>query len=729
MPAAPGPLARARRSFTTATTAGAAVALLLFVWMLGSGRWDLGAQQVFGNFFDIQARSLLHGHWDIPPHSIAFEGFRTGGKVYTYFGPWPAVLRMPVLAVTSRLDGRLTQASLILALVVLLVFTGRLHWRIRRLVRGDSAPVSRGEWAAVAAFTFAVGGGSIVLFLASRAWVYHEATAWGVAWAVAGFDALVRYALEPRGRRLAAASAYASLGFLSRASVGSGPVIALALVAVAQAVRALPPGFLDRLRPRRLSSGVGGFVGGFGLAGGRRGRTAALLAATAVPVVLYAGVNYAKFHSFFGLPLDRQIYSDYERSRQIVLAANHGSLFNVKYAASTVLQYLRPDMLGVDHLFPFANFPTRTATIVFDLPFDTVDRTASLPAVMPLFLVLTVVGVIAAFRRRPEGAPDLRILRAPLVGGLASVATMVTIAFIAQRYLADFMPFLVVGSVAGLQVLLALATAASTRRRVAPRAVAAGLAVLALGGAWVSFSLTLRYQRTYNPPDDALRAGLISFQESVSRTFGLPGHTVLTGDGELPARAGAEDLFVAGRCEALYWSDGTRWWPVEQSTAGGAHAFTARFGPGAPGRREPLVTVGAGPGAALDRGPGGGRALVVAVAHHRGDRISVDVGSGEPGGDQQWFEGAVIPRPTGPHRVEVRLDPRLDRVDVFVDGRAVLRDRRPVPRGLTTIGRAPAGHGTTERFGGSLVEVPVDAPVCRRILDLDRPRPATGAER
>ncbi len=709
MPAAPSPLAQARRSFTLATLAGAAAATLLFVWMLGSGRWDLLQEQVFGNFFDIQARSLLHGHWDIPPHSIAFEGFRTGGKVYTYFGPWPSVLRMPVLALTSRLDGRLTQPSLVLALVVLLVFTGRLHWRVRRLVRGDATPVSRGEWLAVAAFTFAVGGGSIVLFLSSRAWVYHEATAWGVAWAVAGFDALVRFTLEPDGRRLALASLYASLGFLSRASVGSGPVIALGLVAAGQAVRSLPPGLLDRLRPRRLSSGLAGFMGGFGIAGGRRGRTLALLAATAVPVALYAGVNYAKFHSFFGLPLDRQIYSDFERSRQIVLAANHGSLFNVRYAATTMLQYLRPDMLGVDHLFPFANFPTRTATLVFDLPFDTVDRTASLPVVMPLFLVLTVVGAVAAFRRARGGGPDLRVVRAPLVGGLAAIATMVTIAFIAQRYLADFVPFLVVGSVVGLQALYGRA-AADWRRRT-PRAVAAGLVALAVAGAWVSFALTLRYQRTYNPPDDALRAGLISFQESVSERLGLPGHTVITGR-TLPSRHGAEDLFIAGRCDALYWSDGDRWFPVEQATGGGAHGLRVEFARGAAGTREPVAATGDPPGP----GSGGGRVLVVAVAHHRGDRISLDVGSGVPGGRTEWFEGTVIPRPEGEHRLEVRLDPRLDRVDVLLDGAAKLRDRRPVPEGRTTIGHAPPGLGTTTSFRGKLSEVPVDAPVCRRIL-------------
>ncbi len=101
-------------------------------------------------------------------------------------------------------------------------------------------------------------------------------------------------------------------------------------------------------------------------------------------------------------------------------------------------------------------------------------------------------------------------MRAPLVGGLAAIATMVTIAFIAQRYLADFVPFLVVGSVVGLQALYGRA-AADWRRRT-PRAVAAGLVALAVAGAWVSFALTLRYQRTYNPPDDALAVILQSWR-------------------------------------------------------------------------------------------------------------------------------------------------------------------------------------------------------------------------
>jgi len=75
-----------------------------------------------------------------------------------YYGPVPALLRMPVLLVTHRFDGRLTQCSMLVAFVVALVFVGRLSWRIRGLV--TTAPVSRTETVLVACSMVAVGVGS-----------------------------------------------------------------------------------------------------------------------------------------------------------------------------------------------------------------------------------------------------------------------------------------------------------------------------------------------------------------------------------------------------------------------------------------------------------------------------------------------------------------------------------------------------------------------------------------
>ena len=66
---------------------------------------------------------------------MSIEGFVIGGRTYIYFGPMPAILRLPVLIFTHDLDGRLTQLSMLLALMVLMWAAARLHWRLRGLVR------------------------------------------------------------------------------------------------------------------------------------------------------------------------------------------------------------------------------------------------------------------------------------------------------------------------------------------------------------------------------------------------------------------------------------------------------------------------------------------------------------------------------------------------------------------------------------------------------------------
>ena len=188
------------RRFTRASACGGTLATFVFCWMITNARFDFFATEPFGAIQDAQARSLFHGRWDVPASTVGFEGFLVHGKYYTYFGPFLALVRMPVLAVTNRLDGRLTIVSMLIALVVLLVAASHVHWQVRCVVRGER-PLGPAEAFAVGAFTFLVGAGSIVAFLSSRALVYHEVELWGIAWAVAATDAIVAFARRPSRAR------------------------------------------------------------------------------------------------------------------------------------------------------------------------------------------------------------------------------------------------------------------------------------------------------------------------------------------------------------------------------------------------------------------------------------------------------------------------------------------------------------------------------------------------
>jgi hypothetical protein len=181
-----------------ACLAGGLVGLLPHLALLTGGGFS--ERNLLGGFYDAQAHSLLDLRWDVPAEALSVEAFVVHGKAYTYFGPTPALLRLPVAALTDRFDGRLTAASLLLAAIVTVVALADLAWRVRRLVAGER-PAGGGELLGFAAFSFLLAAGSSLLFLSSAPVVYHEAIAWGVALALGADAALLAYLARRRWRR------------------------------------------------------------------------------------------------------------------------------------------------------------------------------------------------------------------------------------------------------------------------------------------------------------------------------------------------------------------------------------------------------------------------------------------------------------------------------------------------------------------------------------------------
>ncbi len=289
------PRASPARRIARAGAVGAFLAAIVFALVVSDGgRTLLVEAPNASSFYDVQAESFLEGRWDVPRKPLAIEGFLVNGKVYEYFGPMPALLRLPVVAVTDDLDGRLGGISMLLGFGVAMLFTVRLLIRLRSMVR-DDAPVSTFEAWSVGVFTFVAGAGSTVVFLASRTWVFHEAVLWGVAWTLGAFEYVIAVTQKPTTRGIVLAGVFTALALLSRVSVGLGPLIALGLVGAA---------FLWS-RSRQL-------VGGPERVDLRK-VLPVLAAAVAVPVVLYAYVNVSKFGSLYSVPFEQQFLAHLER--------------------------------------------------------------------------------------------------------------------------------------------------------------------------------------------------------------------------------------------------------------------------------------------------------------------------------------------------------------------------------------------------------------------------------
>jgi hypothetical protein len=671
----------ARRRFRRAALIGGLLAGLVFFWMINAGQLNPFHAERFGNFYDIQAHSLLDLHWDVPAKQVVFEGFLIDGKTYVYFGPVPALLRLPVVAITDGLDGRFTQVSMLAAFVVAIVFVTRLSWRIRGLVRGD-APVSRLELWAVGANVFLIATGSVMLFLASRAFVYHETELWGTALALAAYDAILGILLEPSRRWIILAGLWGTAAFLTRATVGAGPLVALGIILAAVVLR--------RLAGRHLGAPARWLA-----APDRLGSSSLiwwLAAAIAVPIVLYVYVNYSRFGSFFGLPLDEQVYSQFNPARRRALADNGGSLFGLKFLPTQLLQLVRPDALRFDSLFPWIAFPG-PATVLGGVTFDTRDWASSIPATMPALTVLGGAGLVVLVRRAGAAA-----VRAPLIGAVVGGLATLTIAFVANRYMSDLLPAFVLASLVGLHALLGVVQ--RVPRTTWTLIVAFVVLVLAVFSLWVNFALAFSYQRALYPQDASERAGFIGFQQDIDQLIpGGPRGDVKFGR-ELPARGSRGAMFVVGDCGGLYWSDSREWYAVERANGAGHFRLRVRF-PDVTAGEEALLGIGAGSDQNVLQ--------LRYLPDHRTRFVLLSRVAPTPlVSTPQRIE------PGRAYSVDVIIDSHTGLVRVALDGHGVLDAITFLVFGdQATIGSA----ADQAPFSGTIRELPVRTPLCDRVRD------------
>jgi hypothetical protein len=526
-----------RRRFTIAACIALGVAFIPYLWVLWNGRFDplrtAWPTGLASDFYDLQARALFHGHWDVPRGSLGIEAFVVDGRHYMFFGPVPAVLRMPILAITDRFDGELTAPSLLLSWFVTALFSALLLWRVRVLLRGR-AVLGRAEAAAMGILLATITSGSVLLYLASLPWVYHEDFAWGAALAIGALFALLGVLERPSTGRVVATGVLILITLLTRVPIGWGCAIAAIVAAV-------------------------WFAAGRGGEGARRWWLP-LLAAGLLPVAVGVAINWIKFGMPFGVDMHTQVFTRVNAHRRQVLATNGGRLWTPAFVPSTAWAYFRPDGLRLTAVFPFITLPASPARGVGGQVLDQTYRTASVTASMPLLFLLGVWGVVTAFRPGPTGWS--KVTRIPLVGAAAGTAAVFLWGYISFRYITEFLPFFVLAAAVGLVDLWRRAGARSRGIRIG------ALSAVAIVGL---FSVAANFLIVRSPTDpvawhgDSVRS-YVELQKSLSDKMGHPLDGNIVRGTRLPKRAPADTLFVLGDCAGLYISTGEfelNWIPVE----------------------------------------------------------------------------------------------------------------------------------------------------------------------
>ena len=453
------------------------------------------------NFYDVQASAFLDGQLSVSADVASIEGFVVNGKTYLYYGPLLALARIPIAVFGSWADGRLVRLSMTVGFVAVCFLTFRLYVQLRFMLK--TVQVGSTQWRpALAVAAVAV---SPVLALGGQTSVYYETELWAFVFMLFTISCALKLVQTPTLTNVVIASFAATLTLHTRASVGFG---ALALVVLVSA-------FYWR-RERIL------FV--------------TACATTFFAFISHVALNYAKFGTFLNLPADKQVLTLLDPNRASWFAENNNSFFGLHFVPTTLFHYVRPDAIAFERLVPFIRFgPTARE---FSSSLESYTPSSSLTVSAMFLVVLAFVGVVHVVRRR-------HIFIAPFVlGGLVALFPTLAIGFVANRYLVDLLPTLVVLALIGI-------LSWKSQRRLAARFIAA---LLILAGGWVNASFAAWLGNIERPGFTAWRYGL-----DKSLFGGEPPSVVRVGI-NVP-RDGV--VGVDGNCDGLYISVQNRWHALE----------------------------------------------------------------------------------------------------------------------------------------------------------------------
>ena len=384
-----------------------------------------------------------------------------------------------------------------------------------------------------------------------------------------------------------------------------------------------------------------------------------------IPLVVGCVVNYSKFGVLFGVSNQEQVWTHVNAYRRKFLAANHGAEEGLIFVPTNVLAYLRLDGLRFTSVFPFVTLPAAPPTPLGGVLFDRLYRTASLPSSTPLLFLLSIWGLVTAFRPRSIG--QVARTRLLLLAAGSAGAALLLWGYVAPRYLGDFVPFLALASAVAL---------ADIWRRLEGRTYWLRAGALTIMGLLALFSIAANVGMAIVPNSDEWdMTQTLNFVEAQHSIGDVTGHALeanVVRGSSLPPWGPAGQLYIIGNCDGLYISSGesdvtvpseqfqrATWMPVERGH-GFVHTFRITVAGAVSGAPESIPLVGAGK-TRVDL-----RAMPTASRDDVVLTFSFD-GQGRP------LQGLSFPAAAGSsHTVVVTTDPVKHQVEVTLDGASAL---------------------------------------------------------
>jgi len=197
--------------------------------------------------YNSMLQHLLHGRFDVDPWTVGQEGFLRNGKVYSYWGIWGALVRLP-LALVRRMDLDVTVWSCLGGICL----AGMAKLRTLLLIRRHIPESLESRWAMVLMLVYIGLGGSELAYL--RASIYQEVIDWAVGFAGVFVYFAIKGLIEGEftKRTLAWMAAMSGLALLTRVSTGIGLLAAFLLLLGWLVVKNTNKGWAAALLQRRF---------------------------------------------------------------------------------------------------------------------------------------------------------------------------------------------------------------------------------------------------------------------------------------------------------------------------------------------------------------------------------------------------------------------------------------------------------------------------------------------
>jgi hypothetical protein len=377
------------------------LSVLLWCYTTTGGR-QVFVKEVLGGAYDSQAEHFLQGNVDVDAAAIGHEAMIVDGKVRTYFGPFPAFLRIPLNFVYPAGHGKWSRFSGFCAgIVALSAFAGLM----RTALHFSPLSLQARYWVGNACIVgFALG--SPLLLLLGNPSIYDEAIIWGLAWSVAALYFAVRSRQAEAGaltRSLLGFSLCAAGALLSRVTFGV-PFILIALLLALQ----IP-------RENRITNLL------------------ALLLPLGAAFAFYLWLSYARFGSFVGVNYDYYINPVHNE-----FAHKYG-VFRPRRIPYSFADYFSLRLPTVESQPPFLvadrhsyNYPS-----LFSNPFSEVYLSVLWSSGWLIFAA--AMGITYLVRRKRAGLFEAGVTVALLTQFLCILSYFT----LAQRYATDLYPFLI----------------------------------------------------------------------------------------------------------------------------------------------------------------------------------------------------------------------------------------------------------------------------------------------